>query len=277
MERVIIFGAGGGGQSVAKQFQPENITCYLDNSADKWGTKIDGIPVCDPQRIKSMEYDRVILATTSGLDEMERQLIELGVPASKIRKPDHMLVRTRAREYFLSNYASLVYEKGMKGSVAEAGVFRGEFASHINAAFPDRKCYLFDTFSGFTAADLQYETNANAKESHLSGTSVQLVMNKMCHPENVIIKQGWFPQSATGVTDTFVFVNLDMDLYKPTFEGIKFFYPLLLEGGVLLLHDFFGEAYPGVRKAVDEYEALTGCDLCKLPIGDSLSIAIVKL
>lgn len=42
--------------------------------------------------------------------------------------------------------------------MAEAGVFRGEFANEINRYFPDRECYLFDTFDGFDTRDFKYET-----------------------------------------------------------------------------------------------------------------------
>lgn len=41
------------------------------------------------------------------------------------------------------------------------------------------------------------------------------VMKKMITPNNVKILKGYFPESAVGVNDKFVFVNLDMDLYKP--------------------------------------------------------------
>ena len=45
--------------------------------------------------------------------------------------------------------ANEILERNTPGAVAELGVYRGEFARLINVAFPDRKLYLFDTFSGF--------------------------------------------------------------------------------------------------------------------------------
>lgn len=41
----------------------------------------------------------------------------------------------------------------------------------------------------------------------------------MKQSENVIIKQGYFPDSAKGVKEEFGFVHLDMDLYVPMLEA----------------------------------------------------------
>ena len=66
-----------------------------------------------------------------------------------------------------------------------------------------------------------------------------------------------------------------MDLYKPTFDGLEYFYDRMTSGGVILVHDYFTKDLSGVKKAVEEF-----CDLheeaCKIPIGDGQSIAIVK-
>ena len=99
----------------------------------------------------------------------------------------------------------------------------------------------------------------------------------MYHPEQCIIKKGYFPETAIGVEDKFVFVMLDMDLYQPMLAGLEFFYDKMVPGGVMLLHDYFHEELPGVKCAVEEYERRVGEKLCKIPIGDGCSIAVVKL
>ena len=99
-------------------------------------------------------------------------------------------------------------------------------------------------------------------------------MDKMKYPENCCICKGFFPESAKGVEDTFLFVNLDADLYAPTLAGLEFFYPRMVKGGIILVHDYFSKAFFGAKDAVREF--------CKkenipyLPIGDTLSIAIRK-
>ena len=152
----------------------------------------------------------------------------------------------------------LAYEirsNNVLGSTAEVGVYRGDFAKYINLLFSDRKLYLFDTFEGFPEihAKLDAEKGFSSGEQDWSGTSVEAVILKMPYPNNVTIKKGIFPETAKGVNDRFCFVSLDVDLYEPTKEGLKFFYPLLSPGGVIMVHDFNNFGYKGVREAVLEF------------------------
>ena len=62
-----------------------------------------------------------------------------------------------SRIEFLKNFANTVYKNNLIGSVAEGGVFEGDFAAVINECFPDRTLYLFDTFNGFDDKDLAFE------------------------------------------------------------------------------------------------------------------------
>ena len=129
-----------------------------------------------------------------------------------------------------------IYYNGIKGNVAEAGVYKGETAKYINLLFPDRNLYLFDTFSGFAEKDQASDDNKNLKnlKYDFSKTSPKLVLGKMHFERKCIIKQGWFPQSANDIdkSERFSFVRLDMDLYDPIYAGLEFFYPRMSKGGV---------------------------------------------
>lgn len=195
-----------------------------------------------------------------------------------------------SRVTWLSRYSLLVRDEKMAGSVAECGVFRGDYAQYINSFFPDRKLYLFDSFDGFRKEDL-LEKDFHERElsdGHcipdnileslisFSTTSVPLVMKKMIYPENVIIKQGYVPETLFGIDDEFCFVNLDMDLYKPMLEGLRFFYPRIVHGGVLMVHDYYGQHAPGVKKAISEFEKERNYDLLKYPLERSSSLLVIK-
>ena len=45
---------------------------------------------------------------------------------------------------------------------------------------------------------------------------------------------------------------------------------------MILIHDYFSRAYPNVEKAVIDFETETGIKLHRMPIGDDISMAIVK-
>jgi O-methyltransferase len=93
---------------------------------------------------------------------------------------------------------------------------------------------------------------------------------------NVVIRRGIFPNTAKDIDDSFIFVRLDLDLYQPTLEGLKFFYPRMCRGGVILVHDYYTESYAGVKQAVIDFWGSDGVKhLHKLPAGDLMSLAIV--
>lgn len=150
-----------------------------------------------------------------------------------------------------------IYRYDIQGSCAEVGVYRGDFAKEINHYFPDRKLYLFDTFEGFDKRDIEItrKNEIAVGEGDFSQTSVDIVLSKMEHKENVIVKKGWFPETANGVDDKFCFVSLDADLYKPIKAGLEFFYPRLVNGGIIMVHDFNYslDDYTGVHDAVKEF------------------------
>lgn len=116
------------------------------------------------------------------------------------------------------------------------------------------------------------------KAYHLSKTSVELVLSKLPHPQKAIIKKGYFPETARGLEEErFIFVNLDFDLFHPILEGLRFFYPRMVCGGVIVVHDFYSPGCPGVKEAIDVFETELKCKMKKMPIGDHCSIAVIIL
>jgi len=120
------------------------------------------------------------------------------------------------------------------GSLAECGVYKGQLSKFIHAMLPDRKLYLFDTFEGF---DQRHKESQN--DNRFKDTSVESVKKLVGNSENVIIKKGFFPESATGIeNESFAFIMLDFDKYEPTLAALKLLYSKLNPGGFLFIHDY---------------------------------------
>lgn len=248
-------------------------------------------------------FDQIIIATLSDDEgyKTKRYLKELGVLDDKIiiASDDKELkgvmdcsgskyAETDRRVKWLYKVSKEINEKEITGSVCECGVNEGDFAYYLNRCFDTRSLLLFDTFEGFKEEDLIVEReisddrfinghfNSGKVFGGLYDKKIELVMKKMSNPDNVKVYKGYFPQSAEGISEKFAFVNLDMDLYKPTYEGLFFFWPLLSEGGVILCHDYYHPELPGVKKAVDEFAEET--KIANLEeVGDDCSIAIKKV
>lgn len=164
--------------------------------------------------------------------------------------------------------ANEIYDKGIPGATAELGVWQGVFSEAINLLFPDRKLYLFDTFEGLDERDVQHD-KADGLTGAVSGlmgdTSVEQVLKRMKYKGNCIVKKGYFPDTAEGLEEEFCFVNIDCDLYLPIYEGLRYFYPRLVKGGYIFVHDYLFDFYGGAKKAVRQFSEESGVPYFVLP------------
>ena len=162
--------------------------------------------------------------------------------------------------------------EGVPGAIAELGVFRGEFAAAMNALLPERTLYLFDTFEGFDPKEAAPEGLAAAHEN----ASAEAVLRRLMHAERAIVRAGLFPATAEGLEqERFALVSLDADLEESTLAGLRWFAPRMQPGGYLLLHDWNHPGLPGVRRALERYEAETGSRLRGVPICDITGSLII--
>lgn len=177
-----------------------------------------------------------------------------------------------------------IKSRSVNGQIAELGVFKGDFAQLLNAAFPKRILYLFDTFDGFDEKEIEREAKSELnKETMLvidntyKNPSVQEVMDKMVYKNNIIIKQGLFPESLEGLEDNFAFVSLDCDWEESLYQGLVYFYPRLVQGGYIMMHDYNCRLGQRAKKAIQRYESSIHAKIPKVPICDaSGSLVLTK-
>lgn len=163
-----------------------------------------------------------------------------------------------------------IYHNHVYRAIAECGVYRGNFSCMMSRLMPDRKLYLFDTFEGFDekdntgVSDENFAFNSALDSFDFRNTSVQLVLNKIGSYIDTVVRKGYFPETAKGLEEeTFDFVSLDTDIYKPILSGLEFFWPRLSRGGYIFIHDF--ASLPGVRRAVFEFCQRTHIGYVRLP------------
>jgi O-methyltransferase len=94
---------------------------------------------------------------------------------------------------------------------------------------------------------------------------VEVVRKYINGGEAIVFHEGYFPETATGLeNETFAFVSIDVDLYKPTLAGLQFFYHRLAAGGVIMVHDY-NHNWEGTKRAVDEFITSIPEGLVELP------------
>ena len=180
-------------------------------------------------------------------------------------------------DYF--RYATLglalrrILTDNIPGSLAELGVYQGNMSRFIHLLAPERPLYLFDTFEGFPQADVQFDGHRDM----FKDTSVELVMSKLTDTNHVHIRKGYVPDTLAGLeAEEFAFVLSDLDLYKATRDSLEFFYPRLVSGGYLFVHDYNNPPDPAmlVNRAMSDFMA--GKPERVIEIADKWGTALIR-
>ncbi|MBB6145689.1 O-methyltransferase [Silvibacterium bohemicum] len=148
------------------------------------------------------------------------------------------------------------------GAFAEVGVYRGVTSAFLHRQAPERRLYLFDTFEGFPSQDLEAGEDTRFKD-----TSQELVAGVIGDTQNVVFRKGYFPETASGLEgESFSLIMLDVDLYRPALEVLRFFYPRMARGGYFFMHDYNSpESDRAISRAAHEFMADKPESLIEIP------------
>lgn len=180
--------------------------------------------------------------------------------------PDSL--KRRERRYNLMQFFSQTIP--LEGLMVECGCWNGlsalvmcHYARRQNANFDGAGFHIFDSFEGLsrptaedslpgkTVAELmdKFNTVTGAFSARLE--DVQAALSSF--PE-IAYHRGWLPDTLRGIPEAkYKFVHIDVDLYDPTRGVVEYFYPRLVEGGLIICDDYGSLAWPGARRAIDEY------------------------
>ncbi|MCC3869052.1 TylF/MycF family methyltransferase [Terrisporobacter mayombei] len=258
MNKIMIFGSGQAGNMISNWISGDfELLGFIDNNPNLCGKYKNNKRIYSAKESVKIMPDIIVIAVLNkeSAEEIQLQLELLNYEGIVFDINDfkqYLDIRLAS----LRLIASEINEQKLDGEVAELGVYKGKFASEINKLFPNRKLYLFDTFGGFYSDDIDIERSqgySKTKEGDFSDTNVELVKDKLPYQEQAVFIKGHFPESIKEDLPSFCFVSLDTDLYKPTYEGLKIFYPKLVKGGMIIVHDYNSSRLPGVKDAVKEY------------------------
>lgn len=275
MSGIVIFGAGQAGMTLYRLLQRRGslVTAFADNNEKLWNTRKEGLPVWPISKTVEEKPEAIYLAIVNqkAQEENKAALLAAGYRGEIICLAD-LKKRYQIRLATCRLIAEEIRRRDLPGAMAELGVYQGEFAEELNRMFPERKLYLFDTFTGFDERDIGAVDGKRAKAGDFSDTSAEAVLKRMPHPEQIRIKKGYFPESLALMSEeeekeSYALVSLDTDLYQPTLAGLSYFYPKLVPGGYMILDDYNSPQFPGVAEAVHEFcdrEGVSVVPLCDL-------------
>lgn len=189
---------------------------------------------------------------------------------------------TSIRTFSLIKIVKFIIEQRIPGDFVECGVWRGGSAMTIaktlcDLGVNDRKIYLYDTFEGMTEAgelDFNIDLKKNYKDiqskigfnrnSHVwayaSLLEVQKNMLKTKFPSNkIIFKKGDVRFTLReDLPSSIALLRLDTDFYDSTRIELEQLYPLVSNGGSILIDDY--GTWAGCKLAVDEFREKNNID-----------------
>jgi len=135
------------------------------------------------------------------------------------------------------------------GDMAEVGVFLGGTAAVILNASQGKHLHLFDTFAGLP------DGGDYLKKGEYTGSLAAVKRTLAGYGDRITFYEGLFPiETGAAVSELrFSFVHLDMDLYEGTLGALRFFWPRMNPGGILLSHDY--PQISGIVRAFQEFFA----------------------
>ncbi len=236
-------------------------------------------PLFDFYKKNIAEEKRKAIMYKCAFDLIDEKQLIIKTPLFNSTKYSNDYIRYRTFELM----ANEMEKNQIDGEIAELGVFQGSFSRLLNIKFKNRKLYLYDTFESFDKEEFMQEVKNGYCDKEFAavfeGTNEDRVLKGMPYPELCVVRKGLFPESLKreDFEKKFAFVSLDVDFEKSTYEGLKFFYPRLTDGGAIFVHDFNNSFLGGVKKAISRYEAELGILLKKVPLCDEGgTVVIVK-
>ncbi len=177
----------------------------------------------------------------------------------------------------------------LEGDFVECGVGRGFLSSAImdyldwNRLQTNRTFYLVDSFKGLDERFLSEEevrkkgsAGAQNERYHKAGVyaeSVEAVRQNFSEWDRVKIIEGLVPDSLEEVdTGQLAYLHIDMNCASPEVVTLEHFWPMMTQGGVVLLDDYAYYGYELQKQALDRVAHAFGRDILSLPTGQGLLI-----
>jgi Macrocin-O-methyltransferase (TylF) len=173
----------------------------------------------------------------------------------------------------------------LEGDFVECGVSYGFLSSAVMEYLDwdrlGKTFYLLDTFTGLdprfvTAAEREagaLETSAHHIRSGMYVSSVDSVRANFAQWQNQRIIVGAVPETLDQVdAQAVAYLHIDMNCAPPEVAALRYFWPRLSPGALVLLDDYANRGRDEQRVAMDALAREFGVSICTLPTGQGLLI-----
>ena len=168
--------------------------------------------------------------------------------------------------------------KDLPGAMIECGVWRGlgslmlcERMKQWDASYTGKDYIMVDSFEGLSKPT-EDDKLSDKVAGHFS-TDMQIVKDNLEDFPDITFYKGWIPPVLEELQERkYKFVHIDVDLVEPTVGAFEYFYPRMVEGGVIVCDDYGFKYWPGTKEAVDEFCKKNNCKSFSLSTGELVVI-----
>ena len=168
----------------------------------------------------------------------------------------------------IAHYELYKLISNINGSLVECGVYKGASLARfsmfrkIHEQEHIRKIIAFDSFNVFPETNFKDDIelrknfiNDSGSQSISKDQMITVLKQNNCNKNTELIQGDICQTVPEFVKDnpglSIALLNLDVDIYEPSVVILKYLFPLITKGGIIILDDY--GTFPGETKAVDEY------------------------
>jgi len=177
------------------------------------------------------------------------------------------------RKYALREFVR--FTQKLPGDMAECGCYVGVSAYFMAKEAPLTNLFLFDSFEGLPEPENRdaVPPDVQAWKAGDMSTSEEMLRNNLREFDRVDVLKGWIPSRFGEIAERhFRLVHIDVDLYRPTLDSLRFFYPRMVPGGVIVMDDYGYLTCPGATQAAREFMNGKPEYILQLPTGQGVII-----
>ena len=151
-------------------------------------------------------------------------------------------------------------DSALDGDIVEFGCYVGESSKYLMKTLletnSNKKLYVYDSFEGLPDLS-KWEENSGWRPRTLKTTEDILIQNFEQNSLPIpIIHKDWFKDIPDDkIPEKICFAFLDGDFYESIYDSLNKIYDRVVDGGVILFHDYLRSDLPGVDAAIRDFLA----------------------
>jgi len=227
----------------------------------------------DPTKMgASTEHDQSIW------EDIDKLVQESGMNSQDVIENFMLFYRRVNFSKFLTHVELFKKTIDIPGSIVECGVFKGSsfltFLKMADVYCPGdtlKKLIGFDTFEGFPNLSEKDGKPNQERDLVVGGFDSKSFLPYLERAVEITQRDSMIPrfkrvELVKGDVNITIpeyvkrfpglrisLLHLDLDIYEPTFLALKYLYPLVVPGGVVILDEYGMAGFPGESVAFDEY------------------------